>query len=243
MTPTFDVAMVGAGIVGLAHAFHFARRGRRVIVFERSARACGASIRNFRHAMADRAAGRQMHEMALRSRESWLEVLAASRLWHEQTGSLHLAYREDEAQVLAEFAERARGRWLTSASLLSPGRSRRALAGGQDRRPPGRAVEPDRNLRRSAASDRRAARLAARENSACDFEFGCAVTGYEHPHVCAGGNAWTAEPTGGLLGRRLSNALSRRVCRRRFLALQIADDALASLRLAVCAGADAGRRA
>ena len=38
------------------------------------------------------------------SREFWLEVLPKADLWHEQTGSLHLAYHGDEAQVLAEFA-------------------------------------------------------------------------------------------------------------------------------------------
>ncbi len=41
--------------------------------------------------------------MALRSRELWLEVLRASSLWHQECGSLHLAYHGDEAQVLREF--------------------------------------------------------------------------------------------------------------------------------------------
>jgi hypothetical protein len=33
----------------------------------------------------------------------WLEVLTSSGLWHRPFGSLHLAYHDDEAQVLREF--------------------------------------------------------------------------------------------------------------------------------------------
>jgi FAD dependent oxidoreductase TIGR03364 len=44
------------------------------------------------------------YDQARRSREIWLEVLRASGLWHQTCGSLHVAYREDEAQVLREFA-------------------------------------------------------------------------------------------------------------------------------------------
>ena len=47
----------------------------------------------------------EMHRMALRSREVWLEVLEAAGLPYYATGSLHLAYHDDEADVLREFAE------------------------------------------------------------------------------------------------------------------------------------------
>jgi FAD dependent oxidoreductase TIGR03364 len=101
----FDDAVVGAGILGLAHAYHLARRGRRVIVFERTPHATGASIRNFGMLWPIGQPPGPLRQMAMRSREFWLEVLAKSGLWHEQTGSLHLAYRDDEAQVLREFGQ------------------------------------------------------------------------------------------------------------------------------------------
>ena len=43
----YDVIIVGAGIVGLAHAYTAARKGLRVCVIERDAACVGASIRNF----------------------------------------------------------------------------------------------------------------------------------------------------------------------------------------------------
>src|SRR3954465_692200 len=100
---TFDDAIVGAGILGLAHAYQLAKRGRRVIVFERSPRACGASVRNFGMLWPIGQPAGRLRQLALRSLEVWKGVLRESGLWHQQTGSLHLAYRDDEWQVLREF--------------------------------------------------------------------------------------------------------------------------------------------
>ena len=103
----FDVAIVGAGILGLAHAYHFARQGLRVGVFERGIRATGASIRNFGMVWPIGQPPGEMRAMALRSRAIWEEVLRASGIWHQACGSLHLAYRNDEWDVLTEFADKA----------------------------------------------------------------------------------------------------------------------------------------
>jgi FAD dependent oxidoreductase TIGR03364 len=46
-----------------------------------------------------------MYQMALRSREIWLELLKEAELPYLPTGSLHAAYREDEAAVGQEFVE------------------------------------------------------------------------------------------------------------------------------------------
>jgi D-hydroxyproline dehydrogenase subunit beta len=43
----FDLAVVGAGIIGLATALAAVRRGLRVVVVDRDAQANGASVRNF----------------------------------------------------------------------------------------------------------------------------------------------------------------------------------------------------
>jgi glycine/D-amino acid oxidase-like deaminating enzyme len=104
-TRTADVAVVGAGILGLAHAYALARRGRKVVVFERSPQAAGASVRNFGMIWPIGQPAGRMHAMALRSRDLWVEVLDAARLPYFPTGSLHLVYRADEAAVACEFCE------------------------------------------------------------------------------------------------------------------------------------------
>jgi len=107
MSGKWDVAIVGAGIVGLAHAYLAARGGRRVAVFERNPAALGASIRNFGMIWPIGQPAGALHEMALRSRAIWVEVLDQAKLPYLATGSLHVAYREDEAAVGLEFSEKA----------------------------------------------------------------------------------------------------------------------------------------
>jgi FAD dependent oxidoreductase TIGR03364 len=105
----YDVGVVGAGIVGLAHAYHLARRGMRVIVFERHRRALGASVRNFGMIWPIGQPLGALYQLARRSRAVWLEVLRASGLWHRECGSVHVAYHDDEARVLREFASESAG--------------------------------------------------------------------------------------------------------------------------------------
>jgi FAD dependent oxidoreductase TIGR03364 len=115
MSQPFDVAVVGAGILGLAHAYHLARQGKSVLVVERHHRAQGASVRNFGMLWPIGQPAGPLYDLARRSLEIWLEVLPAAGLWHQRTGSLHLAYHDDEAQVLGEFlrAQSSRGySWL-----------------------------------------------------------------------------------------------------------------------------------
>ena len=126
-----DVAIVGAGIVGLAHAYVAARAGRRVAVFERNPAATGASIRNFGMIWPIGQPAGALHEMALRSREIWVDVLEQTRLPFLPTGSLHAAYREDEAAVGQEFSEKAPAlgyecTWLTPQQTLKRSEAIRA---------------------------------------------------------------------------------------------------------------------
>ena len=133
MNPTkVDIAIVGAGIVGLAHAYLAARSGRKAAVFERNPAAMGASIRNFGMIWPIGQPAGTLHEIALRSREIWLEVLERAKLPFLATGSLHAAYREDEAAVGQEFSDKAPAlgyecAWLTPQQTLERSRAIRPV--------------------------------------------------------------------------------------------------------------------
>ncbi len=103
MQQRFDVAIVGGGIVGLAHAWMAAARGLRVVLFERSPRAQGASIRNFGMVWPIGQPMGQAYATAYRSRLLWLALAEQAGVWVDACGSLHVAHRADELAVLEEY--------------------------------------------------------------------------------------------------------------------------------------------
>ncbi len=137
MTQSQHVAIVGAGIVGLAHAWSAARRGHRVTLFERNWQACDASIRNFGMIWPIGQPPGEFHQLALYGRDRWLELQRTAGIWVEPCGSIHLAHRDDELAVLEEFHRKAEGlgfttSWLTPEEVLrhSPAANPQGLRGG-----------------------------------------------------------------------------------------------------------------
>ena len=99
----YDVAIVGAGICGLAHALMAARRGKRVVVIDRDAQANGASVRNFGFVTVTGQARGKTWERAKRSRDVWLEVAVAAGIPILHRGLAMVAHRPEAHAVLEAF--------------------------------------------------------------------------------------------------------------------------------------------
>lgn len=97
------VAIVGAGIVGLAHARAAALKGHDVTVYERDTHAVGASIRNFGLGLILGQPLGELFDLASESRETWLEVLPQCGGWHKAKGCLVIARDAIEWHVLQAF--------------------------------------------------------------------------------------------------------------------------------------------
>ncbi|SIP95768.1 TIGR03364 family FAD-dependent oxidoreductase [Aquipseudomonas alcaligenes] len=98
-----DLLVVGAGMLGLAHAWAGAKRGLKVKVFERTAMPLGASIRNFGQALVTGQAPGPMLDLARQAHGLWAELGKAAGLALKQQGSLVFARTEAEEAMLEAF--------------------------------------------------------------------------------------------------------------------------------------------
>ncbi|MDR6508548.1 TIGR03364 family FAD-dependent oxidoreductase [Arthrobacter oryzae] len=123
-----DLVIVGAGIIGLAHAAHAVANGLTVTVLERDHHAVGASVRNFGHCCITAQSG-ELYELAQASRKYWLEFARQAGFWAAESGAVVLARTAAEMAVLEELAA---VREPGQVELLSAEGTRSRLAGASD---------------------------------------------------------------------------------------------------------------
>ncbi|MDQ0101783.1 FAD dependent oxidoreductase TIGR03364 [Paenarthrobacter nicotinovorans] len=118
-----DVVVVGAGIIGLAHAAHAVANGLTVTIIERDHHAAGASVRNFGHCCITAQSG-ELYELARTSRKHWLEFAEQAGFWAVESGAVVLARTDAEMAVLRELSA---ARESGQVQLLSPDATRERL--------------------------------------------------------------------------------------------------------------------
>lgn len=129
---SFDLIVVGAGIVGLAHALMGARRGWRVAVVERDRRCIGASIRNFGFVTVTGQRAGDTWRRAHRSAQVWADVAPQAGIEVLQRGLWVGASRTAAAEVLQAFHATEMGRdceLVAPAAVLQRAPWLRAAAG------------------------------------------------------------------------------------------------------------------
>ncbi|GIK50616.1 MAG: aminobutyraldehyde dehydrogenase [Alphaproteobacteria bacterium] len=120
----FDVAIVGAGAVGLACGYAFARRGRSVVVLERNSRiGAGVSSRNSEvvHAGLHYPTGSLKARLCVAGRRALYPFLDAHTVAYDKCGKLIVATEDSEIEALERLAEQSEingvegVRWLSGA--------------------------------------------------------------------------------------------------------------------------------
>lgn len=182
--------IIGAGIVGLATARALAVRGYQVTIFERNEKAVGASIRNFGMIWPIGQATGPLFERAMLSRSIWKEICIEANIWHNEVGSLHLAYEEDELDVMKEYVEA--NHQHRDCALLTPVRALEISAAINPENLKGAMWSGEEMIIESRVAVGQVAHyLNAKYN--VQFYWNTAISKIEHPEVFSGNRVWEAD--------------------------------------------------
>ncbi|MCF2506930.1 TIGR03364 family FAD-dependent oxidoreductase [Dyadobacter sp. CY107] len=181
--------VIGAGIVGLATARALVSRGYQVTVIERSSKAVGASIRNFGMVWPIGQPEGTLYNRALKAKSIWKETLTEAKCWFYEGGSLHMAYQNDELEVIKQFVEVSAYRpvkVLSAAETLemSPAVNGNGLLGS--------LYSADEMI----VDPREAIAGVARylqDKWSVTFHWDTAISQINYPHVSSGSKSWSAD--------------------------------------------------
>ena len=118
----FDLAVVGAGIIGLSCARAAALHGLRVVVIDRDARSNGASVRNFGFVSVTGQERGTAWTRARRTCAIWEEVARQAGITISQRGLWMMARRAEAVSVLEAFVRTDMGegcRILSRAAAIA----------------------------------------------------------------------------------------------------------------------------
>ena len=185
-----NAIVIGAGIVGLATARALAIRGYSVNVFERNERAVGASIRNFGMVWPIGQPTGALYERAMLSRSIWKEICTEAKIWHDEVGSLHLAYEDDELQAITEYVEA--NQQHRDVALLNPKQVIQKSPAVNGAELKGALWSADEIIVESRVAIGQVARYLS-EKYDVTFHWNTAISRIEHPLVMSGNSSWEAD--------------------------------------------------
>ena len=179
MTTNYDVIVVGAGIVGLAHAYTAAQRGLKVLVLERDAECMGASIRNFGFVTVTGQRAGAHWARARRTRDIWKDIAEQAGIDVLHTGLWLTARRPAAHAVLEAFMQTDMS---AGCELLTASEAQQRHAALQSNGLQSVLYSPhELRVESRTAIPRLAAWLA--QAKGVDFRFGEAVVAIDAPRV------------------------------------------------------------
>jgi D-hydroxyproline dehydrogenase subunit beta len=121
---TYDLAIVGAGMVGLAHAYAATKLGKRVVVLDREPQSSGAGATGYGLNVATGQQAGLAWQRARRSRDILLEIAAATGMAMEPRGLMTVALRPEGLDLIESFASSEMG---DGCQLLNPDNARKRV--------------------------------------------------------------------------------------------------------------------
>lgn len=120
LTKEFDLAVVGAGILGLATALAAHKKGLRTVVIEEQSRCVAASVRNFGFVTVSGQRRGEHWQRAMRSRDIWADIAPKAGINIEHKGLYMPAQRPEAMAVADAFLHTEMGehcRWLSRQEI------------------------------------------------------------------------------------------------------------------------------
>jgi len=118
---TFEIVVIGGGVIGSSIAYHLARQGRQVLVVERATPAVEPAA-SWASAGGVRRQGRHRAEAKLASEaiDRWpsLEEELGAPFGYRQGGNLYVGEGEDEIEVVAQFVREQQANGFTDVRLV-----------------------------------------------------------------------------------------------------------------------------
>lgn len=105
LKPMYDIAIIGSGVLGSFHAFHAAKVGLRVAVFEKDLMPMESSVRNFGQVVPSGFAPGRWHYYGRYSTKLYLDLQQKIGIGVRNNGSVYLANTACEAQLLDALHE------------------------------------------------------------------------------------------------------------------------------------------
>jgi FAD dependent oxidoreductase TIGR03364 len=124
------------------------------------------------------------------SRSIYKEICTEAQIWHNEVGSLHVAYHDDELQVMAEYVEANQA--YRDCALLNPSQTLKKSEAVNPNELKGALWSGEEMIVESRVAVGEIAKYLA-EKYDVEFHWNTAINRIDHPKVISGTRTWQAD--------------------------------------------------